>query len=69
MAFSHEAVQDNDHAWLLKAISERVPPSDFVFHFSQVPEDLQLCHEILTESGLPNLVPQVRIATIHAAAT
>ena len=64
MAFSHEAVQDTETHWLQRVLSERVPPTDFVFHFSQVPEDLQVCREILAEIGLPSLVPVVRLATI-----
>jgi hypothetical protein len=66
MAFSHEAVQDMDTRWFQHALSEQVPPTDFVFHFIQIPEDLQVCREILAEIGLPNLVPQVRVATIVA---
>jgi hypothetical protein len=69
MAFSHEAVRDRDSHWLGQALSERVPPTDFVFHFNEVPEDIQLCREILREIGLPNLVPYMRVATIRAAAT
>lgn len=69
MAFSHEAVRDRDSHWLGRALSERVAPTDFVFHFNQVPEDIQLCREILREIGLPNLVPYMRVATIRAAAT
>jgi hypothetical protein len=68
MAFSHEAVQDAETHWFQHAISERVPPTDFVFHFSRVPEDLQACTEILAEIGLSNLVPQIRLATITVTA-
>ncbi len=68
MAFSHEAVQDARTHRLERDLSERVPPTDFVFHFSQVPEDLQVCREILAEIGLPSLVPQVRLATIAVRA-
>jgi hypothetical protein len=68
MAFSHEAVQDRDMTWLQQALSERVPETDFVFHFSEVPEDLQLCREILKEIGLPNLIPYARIASLRVAA-
>lgn len=64
MAFSHEAVQDSDPRLLQRAVDQRVPPTDFVFHFSQVPEDLQVCRDILAEIGLQNLVPYVRIATV-----
>src|SRR5579862_4281001 len=55
IAFSHENVQDADIVWLQHAISDRVPPSDFVFQFSQIPKDLLALREILTEAGLPNL--------------
>jgi hypothetical protein len=68
MAFSHEAVQDAETLWFRQALSERVPPTDFVFHFSQVPEDLQICREILAEIGLLSLVPQIRLATISVGA-
>lgn len=68
MAFSHEAVQDAATQWLQHALLERVPPTDFVFYFSQVPEDLQVCREILAEVGLPSLVPCVRLATISVGA-
>jgi hypothetical protein len=66
MAFTHEAVQDSDTRRIQKALSERIPPSDFVFHFSQVPEDTQICREILAEIGLPNLVPYIRVTTVAA---
>jgi hypothetical protein len=68
MAFSHEIVQDAETQWLQRALSERIPPTDFVFHFSQVPEDLQVCGEILTEIGLSGLVPHVRLARISVRA-
>jgi hypothetical protein len=68
MAFSHEIVQDAETQWLQHALSERVPPTDFVFHFNQVPEDLQVCREILAEIGLPGLVPHFRLATISVRA-
>lgn len=64
IAFSHEATRDGDIRWLQQAISERVPPNNFVFHFSRVPEDSQVCREILAEIGLPGLVPLVRVATV-----
>jgi hypothetical protein len=68
MAFSHEFVRDHDPHWLRRALSERVASTDFVFYFNQVPEDVQVCREILTEIGLPNLVPSVRLATLSASA-
>jgi hypothetical protein len=68
MAFSHEAVQDRDMVWLKNALLEHVPPTDFVFHFSQIPEDLQVCREILGEIGLPDLVPYARITSLSVAA-
>ncbi|MGH7812642.1 MAG: hypothetical protein ACREQI_01385 [Candidatus Binataceae bacterium] len=66
MAFSHEVIRDRDSAWLSHALSERIPPTDFVFHFGQIPEDTQLCRQILLETGLPNLVPQIRITSLRA---
>lgn len=68
MAFSHEFVRDADTQWLRRALSERVPPTDFVFHFNQVPEDSQVCNEILAEIGLSDLVPLIRVATISSRA-
>lgn len=68
MAFSHETVQDRDTLWLERALSERVSPTDFVFHFNQVPEDPQVCREILAEIGLPKLLPYVRLASVSVAA-
>jgi hypothetical protein len=68
MAFSHETIQDAETQRFQHALSERVPPTDFVFHFSRSPEDLQVCTEILAEIGLSNLVPQVRLATIAVTA-
>ena len=65
MAFSYEALQDNDQTWLRRRLNERVPPTDFVFHYSQrYPEDLQECTKILNEIGLPGLTPYVRVATL-----
>jgi len=68
MSFSHEAVQDAKTSWIRQALSECVPPTDFIFHFGQVPEDLQVCREILAEIGLPDLIPHARLGTIAVSA-
>lgn len=65
MAFSYEALQDNDQECLRRKLNERVPVTDFVFHYTRrYPEDLQECTKILNEIGLSGLIPYVRVATL-----
>lgn len=66
MAFSHEAARDHDARWLQDALAEKVPSTDFVFYFNEIPHDLQFCHDILNELGMPGIVPYVRLATLRA---
>jgi hypothetical protein len=66
MAFSYEAARDHDGRWLTKALSEHVPETDFVFHFSQAPDNPQVCRDILGEVALPSLVPYIRVGPLHA---
>src|SRR5260370_32305493 len=65
MAFSYEAARDHDRRWLSRALAERVPETDFVFHFSQAPEDIQVCRDILSELAMPHLDPKVRAKALH----
>ena len=59
MAFSYEAVEDIKPAWLDAHLAEDVYEHDFVFFFSKVPENTQVCNEILKELG-------VRDGRVHA---
>ncbi len=68
MAFSYEAVQDGSIRWLERAVSEQIPATEFVFHFSEVPEDPRVCREILEEVGLRDLTPRIRSEAIAASA-
>lgn len=63
MGFSHEALRDNDAVWLKRMLSERVPKTDFVFHYSR-DMNTRDCVAILQEIGMPNLTPFVRLATV-----
>jgi hypothetical protein len=65
MAFSYEAARDHDVGWLSHALAESVPESDFVFHFGQVPQNMQICREILNELAMPNLVPYIRVGALR----
>jgi len=47
MRFSHQFVRERDHRGLNHHLAHQVPETDFVFHFVQVPEDIQVCQEIL----------------------
>jgi hypothetical protein len=68
MAFSEECVQDLDSQWLMRLVQENVPETDFVFHFTRAPDNMNgVCAEILGEIGLPTLRPYVRLATLQAS--
>ena len=68
MAFSHQFVRERDPAWVNHHLDEKVPETDFVFHCVQVPEDIQVFQEILSEIGLPKLRAYVRIANLRTGA-
>ncbi|MFZ0248277.1 hypothetical protein [Candidatus Binatus sp.] len=65
IAFSYEAARDHGAGWLTHALAERVPETDFVFHFSQVPANTQVCREILNELAMPYLTPYVRVGALR----
>lgn len=64
IAFSYEVARDRDSNWVNHAVDESVPETDFVFHFSQVPEDTQICREILNELAMPHLTPYIRVGAL-----
>lgn len=67
IGFSEESVQDIDSLWLDTLLREKVPVTDFVFHFPRAPDDFNAtCAEILNEIGLPKLRPHVRLATLRS---
>lgn len=66
MAFSNDVVRDCDSQVLNDHLREDVPKTDFMFHFTTAPEDInKACGEILNEIGLPTLRPHVRVTTLR----
>jgi hypothetical protein len=66
ISFSHQAIRDHDSHWLRDHLAERVPTTDFVFHFNSPPENVHVCNEILAQIGLPALRAHVRVATFRS---
>jgi hypothetical protein len=66
MAFSHEVLRDHDSQWLKDMLADKVPETEFVFHFNEAPKDPKVCREILIRIGLTELQPLIRVATFRS---
>lgn len=62
-SFTFQVLRDygRDAAWLKSKLAETVPPSEFWFHMNFVPENSDICLDILVELGL-RLTPIVKAA-------
>ena len=61
LAFSEDAVSDNDEAWLSKRVAETVPETEFWFHFRFVSDEtIKGCNQILARMHLTRVTPIIR---------
>jgi len=62
IAFNNEGVEDAASSWLDTAITEKVPPVNFVFYFAYGTKmDEGLCNEMLERLGLSKLDADMRL--------
>jgi hypothetical protein len=62
-AFSHQALRDHDHRWLLERFDDTVPDGSFYFYFNNPDGKAAGCLTILYEIGHPDLQAAMPIST------